>query len=177
MGISWPLTEARLVQERTSSSAANADTLSLTPACPTNRVQIITACAYIPDVNEAQTISFYKVSSSGAPLTLLNPISMTLNPARATFIEQGMEVFLLPGEYVLVRRGGHTAGSTMSATIQFIEIDLPIYTYDEPQVVNRQQRVLSALRTRLGGGAAGRSGGVEGPRGGGGGGGRTGIPV
>lgn len=151
----WKLEEARLVQERSSGSAADADTMTLLPVVPAGKVYVILGMGYIPSVAETQVISFYKVTPAGSPLCLLNPVSLALNPARATFLEQGMELFLLPGEYILVRRGTHTAGSSMSATMQFIEIDLPLYTYDEPQVVKRQARAISTLRSRLGGGTGG----------------------
>lgn len=151
----WKLEEARLVQERSVSSAANADTLGLGVLVPPGKCWVILAVQYMPDVAETQTIGFYKVTGTGAVFTLLNPLSMALNPQRATFIEQGMEYLLLPGEYLLVRRGGHTAGSTMGLSIQFVEIDLPLYTYDEPQTVKRQARALSSIRSMLGGGVGG----------------------
>lgn len=169
----WKLEESRLVQLRAQSSAANADVCDL-PAVPLGKIWVILACGYMPDVNETQVVSFYKVSASGAPFCILNPLSMALNPAMATFIEQGMEYPLLPGEYIRVRRGNHTAGSTMGCTIQFVEIDQPIYTYEEPLIVHRHQRALSSIRSRISGGVTGGGGsgpapgGLRGPRGGGG---------
>ena len=66
-----------------------------------------------------------------------------------------------PGERINVRRGDHTAGSTMSLIINFVEIDLPLYTYNEPQVVKRQNRAISTLRQMISTrGAGGSRGGV-----------------
>lgn len=152
--IGYKLGETRLVQERTSTSAANADDLLIGyPGCPEGKLWVITAVGYQPSVAETQTISFQKYNSkTSSTFSLLNPVSLALNPARASFIEQGMEYMLLPGEYLAVHRGNHTAGSTMSAVIQVIEIDQPLYTYDDPITLKRQERAVSSIRTQLGGG-------------------------
>lgn len=173
----WKLEESRLVQERSTSSAANAEVLSISSTVPLGKCWVILSCGYIPDVAETQLISFYKVTSSNAPLSLLNPISLNLNPARATFLEQGMEFLLLAGEYLMVRRAGHTAGSIMTCTIQFIEIDQPLYTYEEPLTVQRQKRALGELRTAFSGRGGARASSVVPTVPGGRTGGRSGVPV
>lgn len=155
MAGTWNLGEARLVQFRTGGSAANADDVDFSGSpVPAGKCWIILAFSYAPSVAETQTISFSKVCANGTILGLLNPVSLALNPAKATFIEQGMEYLLLPGEYIRVLRGTHTAGSSMYVDMQFVEIDLPLYTYDEPQRVKRQQMALSSIRQMLGGGTA-----------------------
>ena len=164
MGANWKLEEARLVQYRIAVSAANADLLQVTSGCPDGKVWIVTGFGYQPSVAETQVIAFEKTSSKGN-FALLNPLSMTLNPAFATFIEQGLECMLLPGEAIITRRGNHTAASTMSVLMQFIEIDLPLYTYEDPLIVKRQARALSSLRSRMGGGGSPRGGGGEAPGG------------
>jgi uncharacterized membrane protein YgcG len=179
MGASYKLEETRLVQERTNTSAANDEQLTIgDPGPPEGKLWIVIAAGYMPSVAETQTICWLKSTRPGTTLSVLNPISMLLNPGRSTCIEQGMEYMLLPKEFFIVRRAAHTAASTMTAYIQFIEIDQPLYTYEEPQVVKRQHRALSTLRTALGGvGSRGGGGGRE-PGGGreGGGGGR-GLPI
>lgn len=177
----WKLEEARLVQVRSNASAADAEYVVVgTPGVPEGKVWIVTGFGYYPSVAETQTIQIEKVGRSGNNFAVLNPVSLALNPACATFIEQGMEYTLFPGEYIRVRRGGHTAGSNMVCYMQLVEIDLPIYTYDEPQEVKRQSRALSSIRSRLaaassrGGTAPGSApGSPVGGRGGGG----TSIPV
>lgn len=176
----WNLAEARNVQERVSTSAADAENLALGfPGVPAGKVWCVLSASYMPTVNEAQLCGWTKATRSGATAALLNPITLTLNPHRFTFLEQGMELLLFPGEYLGVRRGGHTAGSSMTAFMQFIEIDLPLYTYDEPQIVKRHVSALSSIRTRIaGGGGAAGGGGVVPPGGGPGGGGGGGpLPV
>lgn len=157
----WPLCEARNVQVFQATSAVNADNVAVgVPGPGRGKVWIVTGCGYRPDTAETQTISFTKVTTlypSGAEystMALLNPVSLALNPARATFVEQGMEFILFPGEYIYVLRGNHTAGSSMHVWLQVIEIDLPLYTYDEPQIVKRADRALSTLRQSIAGRAS-----------------------
>lgn len=151
--IGYKLEETRLVQERSNASAVNADSVLLGyPGVPAGKLWVVLACSYMPDVAETQVITFQKLNATGTAFSLLNPVSLALNPARATFIEQGMEYLLLPTEYIRIYRGAHTAGSSMSAYMQIVEIDQPLYTYDEPQVVKRQEKAVSSIRQRLGGG-------------------------
>lgn len=148
----WKLEEARLVQQRIATSAVDGLTVG-TAVVPEGKCWVITACGLVPDVAETRVVSFDKIARSGDLFSILNPISLALNPMRATFIEQGMEYILFPGEQLLGRRSAATAGSTFSILIQFVEIDLPLYTYDEPQIVKRQKSALSTIRQRLGGGS------------------------
>jgi len=164
----YKLEEARLIQQRGATSAANALNLSVGgPGVPQGKLWIVTAFGYMPSVAETQVVSVEKYTAGNYFFGLINPASLNLNPAQATFIEQGMEYLLFPGEYLIVRRVAATAASTMTANMQFVEIDLPLYTYDEPQVVKRQQRAISSVRSMLGGGSGG-GGGVAGGRGSGG---------
>lgn len=168
--MSWyKLEEIRLVQKRAQQSAANADTVSVgAPGVPAGKLWIVTAFSYFPSVLETQTIAIQKYDTkTTGEYAVLNPISLAAGPtAQVTFIEQGMEYLLFPGEYISVYRGNHTAGSTMVASMQIIEVDLPLYTYDEPQEVKRQKIVLSSIRARLGGGSGSRGGGGPAPSGG-----------
>ncbi len=168
----WRLEEARLRQYRGASSAANALSVSA-PAVPEGKVWVVIGVGYTPSVAETQVVSFARIWPGVGSLSLLNPVSMNLNPAFATPIEQGMEFYLFPGEYLQAQRVAATAGSTMALYLEFIEIDLPLYTYEDPQEVKRQARVRSSLLSRLGGVTGGGSvrpptltGGDRGGRGG-----------
>jgi len=158
----WNLSESRLVQVRSATSAANAESLSLgAPGPPAGKIWVVTACGYWPSVQETEVVSFAKTDqATGYYYALLNPVSLILNPALATFIEQGMEYLLFPHEYIAIKRAGHTEGSTMSANFQFIEIDQPLYNYEEPQVVKRQLRAISSIRQAFGVATRGSRGGV-----------------
>lgn len=151
MGAPWNLCEARLAQWKTYTSAAN-DLSTYGDGPPDGKIWVILAVGYMPSVAETKLVSFQKVIPGIGTLAILNPISLNLNPAYATPIEQGMEYFLLPNERIQVSRDSATAGSTMSIAMQIVEIDMPLYVYDEPQVVKRQDRALSSIRQRLGGG-------------------------
>jgi len=148
----WNLSESRLVQVKAATSAANAESLGVGyPGPPDGKIWVVTACGYKPSVQETEVVEFHKTDgATGYYFALLNPVSLNLNPALATFIEQGMEYLLFPHEYICVKRAGHTEGSTMEAHFQFIEIDQPLYTYDEPQVVKRQMRAISSIRQAIG---------------------------
>jgi len=150
----WNLCEARLLQTKNGSSAANAEQAYCGPV-PAGKIWVVLGVGYFPSIAETQTISFFKKSGTNY-FGLLNPLSMALNPAVATCIEQGMELMMWPGEYIYVVRDDHTDGSLMSFHINFVEIDLPLYTYNEPQVVKRQNRAISTVRqmisTQRGGG-------------------------
>lgn len=153
MGAPWPLCEARQAQWRYNTSAVAALSVGTAAIVPAGKVWCVFGVGYIPSVAETKIISFEKINANaGIGVGLLNPVSMLLNPASATCIEQGMELFLLPGEYIQARRDSATAGSTMTIYMEFVEIDLPLYVYDEPQVVKRQERAISSVRQRLGGG-------------------------
>lgn len=168
MAAPWQLHEARLVQIRSITSGAGDVLISFANSpVPAGKVWCVIGVGYKPSVAETKVIAFERITASAYGVALLNPISLPLNPATATCIEQGMEFFLLPSEYILARRDSATAGSTMSLTMEFVEIDLPLYTYDEPQIVKRQDRALSSIRNRLGGGSSVvQSGADRGERGG-----------
>lgn len=146
--IEQALFERRLVQERVSSSAVNAEVLNVGSGVPGNKVWTILGLGYFPDVAETQVVSFEKVTRTGNALSVLNPVSLALQPSVAGCLEQGMEITLLPGEYIRVRRAAHTVGSTMSAVMQFVEEDLPFYIYEEPQIKKRQALMVSEFKER-----------------------------
>lgn len=154
----WKLEEGRLIQERGYNSAANATNVSFVYApVPEGKVWVVLGFAYKPSVAETKIVGFSKILKSTSEVAVLNPISLALNPMSATFIEQGMEYVLFPGEYIKVYRDSATAGSTMTITMQIIEIDLPLYTYEDPQEVKRQRKVATSVLNRLGGGLGGGS--------------------
>lgn len=150
----WNLSEIRLVQNRAAVSAANALFLMIGGGVPAGKLWVITAFAYFPSVNETQIIGIGKYNGNNAvEYPVLNPVSLVLVPHYATFLEQGQEFILFPSEQIIVRRGGATAGSTMNANLQFIETDLPLYEYIEPQEVKRIGQLRSSIMRRVGGGA------------------------
>lgn len=167
----YNLSETRLVQYRSVTSAADANTVDC-PSPPAGKIWNVIAFGYTPSVAESQTINIQKEVATIGTFSLINPVALALAATiPATFIEQGMEYYLLPGEIIRTTRQNHTAGSTMSVFLEFIEIDQPLYHYEEPQVVLKNAKILSSIRQKLGGGSGGstRPGASPGtiPRGGG----------
>ena len=166
MNQTYHLSEARLAQSLTRTSAADALNISL-PAVPTGKFWNIIAAGLYPSVAETRLFFFERISAAAWPFPLTPPISYALDTViRLGLLSEGTELVLLPGESLGARRSVATAGSGITIYAQFIESDLPLYTYDEPQIVKRQARSISSLRSRLGGGI-GRGGGELPGRGGG----------
>ena len=126
----YDLHEARFVQSRNVTSAANADSIILT-AVPPGKVWTIIGSLYYPSVNETQYVS-WSITSGGVAFPVTVPVNINLYPWAFPLVTEGMELKLYPGEYLLIQRGGHTLGSTMFAAIRYIESDLPFYAYEEP---------------------------------------------
>lgn len=163
--LEFELAELRLVQERTITSAANALQIQLGPP-PEGKIWNILGASYYPSVAETRVVSVYKTTRSGAPIGVLNPISLALNPDTSTPFEFGLTTFLLPGETLIWLRSAATAGSTMVAGIQFVEIDLPLYEYLEPQEKKRISTVRGTLLRRMSGVMGGGGGPASRPPGG-----------
>lgn len=156
--------ELRLVQDRQTVTAADATTAQLGPV-PAGKIWNIIATAYIPSVNETQLVWMEKVSAAGRNYALINPQSIALNPGILTTLEFGMELQLLPGEYMRARRAAFTAGSTMQFQIQYVETDMPLYEYIEPQLQKRIRMAATSIKAAVSRGAGGGGGGGGGPSG------------
>ncbi len=177
----YELHEARFVQHFASTSAANAESIS-TPTCPDGKVQTILTAGYFPSVAENMVVQ-WQIYKPGVVLPLTPPYGWDYKALNTNWpcVTEGMEVKLYPGESLMIVRDGHTAASTMTIRVRFIESDLPYYSYEEPQnkVVRSVQRHGSVYRSS-GAISPARSGlGSPGPvdRGGGGGGGGKAQPV
>jgi hypothetical protein len=137
------------------------------------------AAGYHPSVAETQVVGWMKLDNNNYRYQLVNPASMALSPTiqAFTFIEQGMECMLFPGDYIYARRNAATGGSTMTLYLEYVEIDLPLYVYEEPQVVKRTHQALSSIRQSLSAPSAPRGGSEPAPSGGGTEGGGRGLPI
>lgn len=160
----FPTAEYRLVQEREIYSAADALFVGIGGLVPQGKIWTLIGVMYMPSAAETRTISFSKVTVGGSEFAITNPYSAALNPARATPLEVMPMLDLLPGEYLRVRRDVATAGSTMWLKIQFIEWDLPLYDYIEPQITARMKRAGTSIAARVfragGGGSVSGGGGA-----------------
>jgi uncharacterized membrane protein YgcG len=172
----YALSDARFVQEKAIGSAANAEALTIL-VCPAGKICTILSAGYSPSVTETQVVYFEIYSKAAYDYPITMPVSISLGNLvpRLPCLTEGMEIKIFPGEALLVIRGGHTAGSTMSAYVRWIETDLPFYKYTEPlkPVVDRTTKHGSAFRGAGSGSGGSTGGGIIGgghPTGGGGGG-------
>jgi hypothetical protein len=170
----YEVQELRLVQEGTAGSAPNAVSLD-SNIVPENKLWTVLCGAYFPSAAETRTVQWAKVSKNGIrPFAISVPVAIALSTTIFfPILAAGDEFVLLPGERLKVTRDIATAGSTMSLVFQFIESDLPLYTYIEPQEVLRQTKVRSHLfstmsRSSVGGFGSSPKTGGEGTGGGGG---------
>lgn len=134
----YGLHEVRLLQQYFLTSAADATSLDLA-AVPAGKIWTVIAIGYYPSVNETQTVMVTKVLANGRVCIVMNPQSIALQPMLFG-LDQGLTVQLYPGENLRIRRGAATAGSTMSCAMQYIETDIPLYDYVEPQAEARIRR-------------------------------------
>ena len=175
----YDLHEARFIQSRGAASAANGISVSVGPV-PAGKVWTILAGAYHPSTAETKTafwLIYNPVTGDEFPIT--QPVAIALAPLiPLPALTMGMEIKLLPGEFLFVRRDSATAGSTMDIHVRMIESDLPYYAYEEPQnrVVRKVQQHGQVYRSS--GAISQAASGGPGPSGhGGGGGGGGSEPV
>lgn len=168
----YEVQEARFLQWATSLSAAGALTVLSTFGVPKGKIWTVLGAAYYPSVAETRTVCFGVYHNGQVyPVTLAEqwPYVGNTNLGLA-LVREGLELKLWPEDYLFVARDAATAGSTMALNFRYIETDLPLYTYIEPQLRKRQAGALSTIRSAIGviGGGRGIGGGERGPEGGGG---------
>jgi len=155
----YELHDARLIQEGTKTSAANALSLQTDPV-PAGKVWTILSAAYTPFVAETKTCQWSVIGKSGWQYAIQIPQSFAAIAALTrTFplITEGLELKLYPGEVLRIDRDSATAGSQMTMYWRVIETDLPLYEYIEPQERKRIDQIRSSVIKQVGGGG-GRAG-------------------
>lgn len=173
----YRIDELRLVQEYVINSAIAA--LSLTSsAVPAGKIWTYLGAAYNPDAAETRLVEFMKLTRAGTAIPLRVPQSIALSTAiRLPLLTEGNQLILLPGEALYITRDAATAGSIMLLRAQFVESDMPIARYIEPQreiSIKRRLRGFARLsnlgmaRAAMGSdeGEGGEGGGVPGEGGG-----------
>lgn len=147
----YELYDCKFVQWTSSTSAANALTVLCTTPVPAGKLWTIIGGVYYPSAAETRTVVFGIYNPSYVyPITkaeswaYVGNTNLGLSPVR-----EGMEIKLYPGDYLFVARDVATAGSTMTIGFRFIESDLPLLRYVEPQrqVPSRRQAHSTGLRS------------------------------
>lgn len=169
----YTITESRFVQQQTITSAAG-DVSLVDYAVPAGKVWTILQAGYTPSAGETKVVQwFIRRAGVNYPITLPTSIALTTITAWPA-VTEGMELKLFPGEQLYVSRDSATAGSTMTLFKRYIETDLPLYEYVDPQ---EQLRISKFRRGIIGGAVSPQSGGRPSSLGGVGmGGGRGGVP-
>lgn len=152
----YELSHVRDVREGAITSAADAVQV-ITAAVPAGRIWTILDITYFPSITETRIVAPYIYSRANVQHVVDYPVSRAINPAavQCGLIPMGIELRLYPGERLGVWREVATAGSTMTMNYRFIESDLPLYSYTEPQMALRQARARSSVLNAVGGGAIG----------------------
>lgn len=137
------LDEIRLVELIDITSASDAWSLStISRPVPAGKIWTVFVAQYFPSVEETKLIRVGKITQSGLLMTFRGPITIQLNDGWAyPFVEGGDPFVLFPREALFVARFNPTVGSTMRLQAQFVESDLPLMKYVEPQrVLSRRRR-------------------------------------
>ncbi len=167
MRVPYEPSEVLFLQTASADSAADALNLTFGPV-PEKKCWTFHSLGYFPGVAETRTVWFTVVHPNGSiEVPLIQPVSIALTLTRGLpLLLAGDEFSLLPGQRIKVYRDAATAGSIMYIRGFFIETDVPIYQYIEPQEQRRIKRRATGLimgrPTGGGGHGGGSAGGVMG---------------
>jgi len=169
--------DGRFIQYKSATSGANGHFVTIGPV-PANKIWTILSGIGYPSVDETQDYWFAIYKSGVGNFVVTKPAQHVFDVSEENhlpLLQEGMELKLFPGEYVMFSRDGNTVGSTITLFIRYLETDLPFYRYSEPlkPVVDTTKKHGSAFRGVGGGGGGSTGGGIIGgghPTGGGGGG-------
>lgn len=167
----YRLDEGRFIQLRTGTSAANALSLSTGPV-PENKIWTILAGFMYPSADE-NTTYWFSIWDRGPtmPFPVVRPVQFQTAIAVAQYfplLTEGTELVLFQGEYIYAYRATAAAGSTLTAYYRFIESDIPLHRYVEPQDTRKYRAGWLRRAPGSGGGGFGGGGGGEGEAPGGG---------
>lgn len=168
----YAITDAHFIQYIVNVSAANDHTVLAGPV-PNGKIWTILSAVGFPSVNETQDYWFAIYKAGFTPFNVTFPSQIAFLAAEANgcpLVREGMELKLFPGEYLEFLRDAHTVGSTISIGVRYVESDMPLYEYIEPQLAKRMNKMRSEVvqRAAAAGGSGGGGGGTGRPPGGGG---------
>lgn len=143
----YEVAEGRFINFFSVVSAADALYRDFGPV-PSGRVWTILSACGVPSVNETRTWWFaVEAYNSGYAVPVTWPTSLAAvvaNQQYPAMVREGMELKLFPGERLYVFRDAATAGSSLTLRGRFIESDMPLYHYEEPQLRNRMRRAIAS---------------------------------
>jgi hypothetical protein len=138
--------EVQFVQLATFSSVADALSAAFGPV-PQKKLWTFQVMGYFPGVAETRIVWWNVVHPNGTTeIPVSVPQSIALSNTRGfPLLLAGDEFALLPGQWLQVRRDAATAGSQMFMLGQYIETDVPLFSYTEPQEARRLKRRATGL--------------------------------
>lgn len=165
----YRLDEARFIQLRTATSAANGLSLSVGPV-PENKCWTILSGAMYPSADE-NTYYWFSIWDRGPafPFPVTRPVQFQTGIAVAQYfplLTEGTEIMMFQGEYIYAYRATAAAGSTITAYYRIIESDIPLHRYVEPQAPRKFRSGWFARTTPGGSGGGGGGEGAGGEPGG-----------
>lgn len=159
----YELSDCRFVQYRAVVSAADAHYAGLDPV-PTGKIWNVLSASISSSANDTQTYWFAIRGKDTIYYPVTKPASSTITPSLSEFVpmlSEGMEIKLYPGEALYAYRLDHAVGSSIILYCRYIETDLPLYDYVEPQEKLRiskfRRATLNEMASRMGGGSGARA--------------------
>lgn len=168
MRIPYEPSEVRYIQLARYESPADALSAAFGPV-PQGKLWTFQVMGFFPSVVETRIVWWNVVHPNGTTeIPISVPLSIALSSTRGLpLLLAGDEFSLLPGQFLQARRDAATAGSLMYLLGQFIETDVPLFQYTEPQEVRRIRRRATGLLmdpAAMYRGASGATGGFIGSR-------------
>lgn len=135
------LAEVRNAIDLYGGSAADALMVNLSPV-PDGKFWIVLNSCVFASVSETRTIWASVITKTANAYPILAPVSATINFSGRFYpvLEQGFELVMFPGDFLRAYRDAATAGSSIYLAARYVELDLPLYHYDDPQRRNRMRR-------------------------------------
>lgn len=159
--------DGQFVIDAYAQSAVNGLTV-LAAVVPAGKVWTVIAASMYPDAPETRTVHFSRVTRSGQTMAITIPVEIALSATiQYPLLTQGNELKLYQGERLRADRSVAAAGSTFFILFQYIETDMPLYRYEEPQKEKMRQTFKRGIATAVSGitapAAPSRPGGIGRP--------------
>lgn len=160
---SYSVHELRLAQEYLLASAADQDAVGLT-AVPSGIIRTILQASLNPSVAETKIVWFTVQTKAGYTYPITVPTSVALTTVVTyPLLTQGLELKLLPGDILRANRDSHTAGSTITLIVRYLDSTMPLYEELDLHAQQRRRKGIIGSIDVLSGGSRGSA---SGPRGG-----------
>lgn len=141
MAEAYQVHDGQYISQAEYTSAANGLTALVGPV-PVGKVWTILSARCSSDIAETQAYWFCIRARTGTYYPVTLPADFECDPATLKtypLLREGMEIKLFPGESIVGARDAAAVGSTITTCIRYIETDMPLYRYEEPQKEKMRQ--------------------------------------